>query len=294
MKIINESQISITSKNEIKKRRNNTIIYSAYINDEMVILKVGEQENIMREFEQKNVLSHRGYKLAKTLYLLKMANSKMTLVEEFISDTSMIDLLIETQDEESYINDGTFELTIKHFSSFKYDFVEYEECHNPFNDVHLLNEQENLGPKVFDLFTNLSKKLNIKNNLVVSHGDFTAFNVSKNFSLIDFEDVAYYPIGFDIISFYYSDLWFPDKSLGIDGPFNLYKKTEDQKKQTAIFINNFLNKYNINSELSVEQYIEGIILLRGIWHLIGCNESQDFLNWRANKILTYAKEANIL
>ncbi len=274
----------------LKKRRNKTSIYTAIYENKKVIVKKGLREDIEFEESQKNHLIEEGYIVPKTLKILR-DNSESSLVEEFIEEEMLIESILNNLSG-VYINDDHLNSAILFFKKINYVKKCYDLKKDPFLDLcDSLNSEDMY---IRSLVEKIFLKINYKKNLVLSHGDLTPFNISKTFKVIDFEDVSNYPMFFDMISFFYSYIWFPEQNLKIEGPYLLYRMSERQKTEVDSFLVEKIKRSGLDIELEPLEYIQYNILLRGVWHYLDCQEEAEFLDWRFNKIKEMALSVGLL
>lgn len=281
-KLINEFNISSLQK--VRDRRNGTTLYSGIIDGVERMVKVGDELAIRFEELQKKSVAEQGHQVAKTINCKYLSTGELVIVEDKISSPMLIDSILDDL-ETGRISEKICTGVLDYFSHVKYENTEYSKEMDPFIDIDSLKKFGEKGTQIISTYGKLTKLLNLKSDLALSHGDLTPFNISKNFTLIDYEDVGNYPIGFDIISFFYSHTWFPKESDNIEGLFRLYEISEETNHK----VNDLLTKIR-----GPEPLIEELKILRGIWHLIGAQDSKAFLSWRVNKILDSAKSIGLI
>lgn len=269
---------------QIAIRRNGSYLFEVSVNDEKKILKVAQTNIILEEESQKQQLANNYYNTPATIEEGNLNNIFSYIIEEYIGPKMLIDNILKSL-ESGYINSQITNNVHNYFSNISYKFSTYSKEKDPFYDIVELNKLGDQGLYILQIYEKLKNELIVDEKLVLSHGDFTPFNISQELVLIDFEDVGNYPIGFDIISFFFSHLWFPKESEGIPGLHRLYEITIEQQEKVHTLIAKLINEEDLSI---VRRYTNLLILLRGIWHILGSKDHPSFQYWRAKKIIEMA------
>lgn len=278
-----KAQIKLIVSKLISHRRNGSILFLGTLDEKEHILKVGPTSIINFEEKQKQQLLQSGFKLPQTIEIREFDEKRIVLIEEYIKAPMLIEKILETL-EGHCIDQKTSDMLIEYFKKLSYDNVTYTEQMDPFFDIDSLLKGVKKGELIAELYKKISAEMKITEHLVVSHGDLSPFNISQDLTLIDFEDVGHYPLGFDLISFFYSHLWFPKKDQGIEGHHQLYAISEKLDQQVLQLLSHIITNRNLN-DTEIKKYKDQLIILRGIWHIVGAQDSLEFINWRVEKVL---------
>lgn len=243
---------------------------SAIYKGDLGFLRIGSKEKISKDLSSHKKMQEYGFPVAKIVEE-GIDKDLYYFIEESFGDKCFGLLFREEFKRDGVISDKTFDKFISicvQFTEAQFKSIIKEEKWEEFGvGVHLDLVSEELPDEKEKILKRWeSMKANLKVfPFVVSHGDFTPFNIFPD-GIIDLENSFYAPIGFDVGAIIEHLNWFP---LSHDYEIHrLYKFTDKQREKfcdaiDAIYIKN--NLPGISGFLSDFNFAKGLWFVSKMW-----------------------------
>ncbi len=263
----------------IREQRNGIRLYKG---DDSYV-RVGSADRIERDITSHRAMAKAGYPVAAILTEGDMAGERY-FVEQSLGEKTFRTLFEEDITAHGAISDERFNEFLrisKHFLQAQAKKVVSPDPQAFATAIHLEMIRAELPQYSISLgqkFERICERL-VKFPYVLSHGDFNASNMLP-YGVIDLEDVASAPFGFDAVSPVATLDWFPD------GPdfeyFARYRYSDSQRSTYLTMIDAVSQEAGFPA---ITPYYDDLAFCRGVWSCVRMHEWPKLQKWRYDKFI---------
>ncbi len=238
--------------------------------DSKYILRTGGKDEIQNEADFAQKLYHVGFPIPAPVERGEIDGEVSYFVETSVGNKTFGEMFASDYRDIGKINDDLFKKfteTVKLFAVAQLDNSNRElETIQLVEAIQLGNVLLENPDLPEDLINTAMEKFKKRTNLlpvVISHGDFTPFNIMEG-GVIDFETRVMMPFGYDIVTgVVFQKFWDHPKPNG-SGTMKLWDFSNEQLTSYFDQIDMLCKKYNISN---ISDFKNDFIFLKSIWAL---------------------------
>ncbi|MFA6446199.1 MAG: phosphotransferase [Candidatus Paceibacterota bacterium] len=252
---------------------------SAVYKDDSVYVRIGDREKIKRDLMLHKNMESAGFPVAELLDEGEIEDMYF-FIETSLGDKNFGLIFKEETEKFGEIKDETFDAFISICVQFaeaqlkrlpsKKSWVDFEKgIHLDLICKELPKEAKNIKKKIKEIKKNLMKL-----PFVLSHGDFTPFNIYPK-GIIDFEDSLIAPFGYDVGSILGHLNWFPESNMYEYYQLYCFSNVQREKYYEAI------NKvYLKNNFPPFSTFLRDYDFVKGIWFAVRMERAPKLQQYR--------------
>jgi hypothetical protein len=249
----------------VKERRGSPMAVYKF---DKTYLRIGDKKNIEQELKMRDTLKEFGFPIPRRFKEGQTEDGMHYYTEKSMGSSNFIDIFVKDIEKEGVISEKSFSqlmAVVKDYAvaqlktkSDKENLKAFEKAINIKDLYKGFKADEKV--KIEKMFEEAKERLSVF-PLVLTHGDFNPHNLYRQ-GVIDFEELFYAPVGYDIVTCVFNQELFP--VLGDYEVTNPFRFSTEQKQKYYDFFDNLYLEQGIPRLSDFAKYFE---FCRAIWLL---------------------------